>query len=90
MAAFIKKLAKNDINIKFAEGSLNIKIDESLNIFMRGPVSEIKHTKLEIWMGLFDKFKIGLGKSSDGLSAGFENIFSKKKLIKTFSQNSKN
>ncbi len=48
VAAFIKKLAKNDINIKFAEGSLNIKIDESLNIFMRGPVSEIKHTKLEI------------------------------------------
>ena len=48
VAAFIKKLAKNDINIKFEEGSLNIKIDESLNIFMRGPVSEIKHTRLEI------------------------------------------
>ena len=28
-------------------------------------------------MGLFDKFKIGLGKSSDGLSTGFKNIFSK-------------
>ena len=48
VAAFIKKLAKNDINIKFAEGSLNIKIDSDLNIFMRGPVSEIKHTSLEI------------------------------------------
>ena len=48
VAAFIKKLTKNDINIKFEEGSLNIKIDSDLNIFMRGPVSEIKHTKLEI------------------------------------------
>ena len=48
VAAFIKKLAKNDINIKFEEGSLNIKIDTDLNIFMRGPVSEIKHTRLEI------------------------------------------
>ena len=33
-------------------------------------------------MGLFDKFKIGLGKSSDGLSAGLKNIFSKKKIDK--------
>ena len=41
-------------------------------------------------MGLFDKFKIGLGKSSDGLSDGFKNIFSKKKLMKMFSQNLKN
>ena len=47
-AAFIKKLSKNNINIKFEEGSLNIKIDRDLNIFMRGPVSEIKHTSLEI------------------------------------------
>ena len=31
-------------------------------------------------MSLFDKFKIGLGKSSTGLSDGFKNIFSKKKL----------
>ena len=28
--------------------NLNIKIDTDLNIFMRGPVSEIKHTSLEI------------------------------------------
>ena len=48
VAAYIMKLAKNDINIKFEEGSLNIKIDADLNIFMRGPVSEIKHTSLEI------------------------------------------
>jgi len=31
-------------------------------------------------MSLFDKFKIGLGKSSIGLSNGFKNIFSKKKI----------
>jgi diaminopimelate epimerase len=48
VASLIKRLTKNDINIKFKEGSLNIKIDKSLNIFMTGPVSDIKHTKLEI------------------------------------------
>jgi diaminopimelate epimerase len=48
VVAFIKKLTKNDINIKFKEGNLNIKIDHNLNIFMTGPVSDIKHTKLEI------------------------------------------
>ena len=31
-------------------------------------------------MSLFDKFKIGLGKSSTSLSGGFKSIFSKKKL----------
>jgi fused signal recognition particle receptor len=31
-------------------------------------------------MSLFNKFKIGLGKSSIGLSDGFKNIFSKKKI----------
>ena len=31
-------------------------------------------------MSLFNKFKIGLSKSSDGLSTGFKNIFSKKKI----------
>jgi len=48
VASSIKKLTKNDINIKFKEGSLNIKIDESLNISMTGPVSDIRHTRLEI------------------------------------------
>jgi len=48
VASSIKKLTKNDTNIKFKEGSLNIKIDESLNIFMTGPVSDISPTKLEI------------------------------------------
>ena len=31
-------------------------------------------------MGLFDRFKIGLSKSSSGLSNGFKNIFSKKSI----------
>ena len=48
VAATIKKLTKNDINIKFKEGTLNLKIDKDLNIFMRGPVSDIKYTTLEI------------------------------------------
>jgi diaminopimelate epimerase len=48
VAATIKKLTENNINIKFKEGALNLKIDDDLNIFMRGPVSDIKYTKLEI------------------------------------------
>jgi diaminopimelate epimerase len=48
VAATKKKLTENDINIKFKEGTLNLKIDKDLNIFMRGPVSDIKYTKLEI------------------------------------------
>ena len=48
VASLIKKLTENDINIKFKDGKLNIKIDQDLNIFMTGPVSDIKHTKLEI------------------------------------------
>ena len=48
IAATLKKLTENNINIKFKEGNLNIRIDENLNIFMRGPVSNIKHTRLEI------------------------------------------
>jgi diaminopimelate epimerase len=48
VAAKIKKLTENNINIKFKEGILNLKIDEDLNIFMRGPVSDIKYTKIEV------------------------------------------
>ena len=48
VAAKIKKLTENNIDIKFKEGILNLKIDKDLNIFMRGPVSNIKNTKLEI------------------------------------------
>ena len=48
VASLLKKLTENDINIKFKEGTLNIKIDRDLSIFMSGPVSDIKHTKLEV------------------------------------------
>ena len=48
VASSFKELTENDINIKFKEGSLNIKIDESQNISMIGPVSDIKNIKLEI------------------------------------------
>jgi diaminopimelate epimerase len=48
VASLMKKLTENDINIKFKKGNLNIKINEDLNIFMTGAVSDIKHTKLEI------------------------------------------
>ena len=34
-------------------------------------------------MGIFDKFKSGLGKSSSSLTDGFKNIFSKKKVDST-------
>ena len=48
IASFKKKLTENDINIKFKEGSLNIRVDENLNIRMTGLVSDIKQIKLEI------------------------------------------
>ena len=48
VAAFKNKLIDNKVNIKFKEGLLNIKIDESTNIFMAGPVSEIKNIKINI------------------------------------------
>ena len=31
-------------------------------------------------MSIFNKFKVGLGKSSSSLTDGFKNIFSKKKI----------
>ena len=48
VAAFKNELIDNKVNIKFKEGFLNIKIDESTNIFMTGPVSEIKNIKINI------------------------------------------
>ena len=48
VAAFKNELIDNKVNIKFKEGLLNIKIDESTNIFMTGPVSEIKNIKINI------------------------------------------
>ena len=43
-----KKLVENKVAIKFKEGILNIVLDEKNNIFMSGPVSEIKNIKVEI------------------------------------------
>ena len=48
VAAFKNKLINNKVNIKFKEGILNIEIDKSNNIFMTGPVSEIKDIKIDI------------------------------------------
>ena len=48
VAAFVNKLTESDVNIKFKEGILKIKYDENKNIFMTGPVSEIKNIKIDI------------------------------------------
>ena len=42
------KLVESRVAIKFKEGVLNIFLDEKNNIFMTGPVSEIKNIKVEI------------------------------------------
>ena len=42
------KLVENEVAIKFKEGILNIVLDEKNNIFMSGPVSEVKNIKVEI------------------------------------------
>ena len=42
VAAFKNKLVNNEVDIKFKEGFLNVKIDKTENIFMTGPVSEIE------------------------------------------------
>ena len=85
-----KKLTENDINIKFKEGTLNLKIDKDLNIFMRGPVSDIKILSLKSKMSLFNKFKIGLEKAPLVLQMVLKIYFLKKKLMKMFSQSLKN
>ena len=48
VAALENKLINNKVNIKFNEGILKIEIDKNHNIFMTGPVSEIKNIKIEI------------------------------------------
>ena len=48
VAALENKLASNKVDIKFKQGSLNIKIDKTNSIFMTGPVSEVKKIELEI------------------------------------------
>ena len=44
----LEELIENKVAIKFKEGILNIVLDEKNNIFMSGPVSEIKNIKSEI------------------------------------------
>ena len=48
IAALKSKLINNKVDIRFNEGILRIEIDKSDNIFMTGPVSEIKNIKIEI------------------------------------------
>ena len=48
VAAFKSRLVNDEVDIKFKEGFLNIKIDKTDNIFMTGPVSEVKKIDFEI------------------------------------------
>jgi diaminopimelate epimerase len=48
VAAFKKNLVNNKVNIKFIEGVLKIEINKNENIFMTGPVSEIKKINLNL------------------------------------------
>ena len=48
VAALKNKLVYSEVDIKFKEGFLNIKIDKTENIFMTGPVSEIETIDFEI------------------------------------------
>ena len=48
VAAYVNKLTDSNVNVKFKEGILKIKYDENKNIFMTGPVSEIKNIKIDI------------------------------------------
>ena len=47
IAAFKSRLVYNEVDIKFKEGFLNVKIDKTENIFMTGPVSEIETIDFE-------------------------------------------
>ena len=48
VAGFKKNLVNDKVNIKFSEGALKIEIDKNENIFMTGPVSEIKDINLRL------------------------------------------
>ena len=48
VAGFKKNLTDRNCNIKFKEGILNIQFDENENIYMTGPVSEIKNIEVNI------------------------------------------
>ena len=48
VAAIRKNLSDNKVNIKFKEGILIIQYNDKENIFMTGPVSEVKKIEIEI------------------------------------------
>jgi len=48
VAGLKNRLVNDKVDIKFKEGFLNIKIDKTDNIFMTGPVSEVKKIDLKI------------------------------------------
>ncbi len=48
VTALRNNIAENKVDIKFIEGLLKIEIDKSENIFMTGPVSDIKKINIEI------------------------------------------
>ena len=48
VAAFKRNLVNNKVNINFQEGVLNIELDKYNNIFMTGPVSEVKNINLKL------------------------------------------
>ena len=48
VASFLKNLTERNCNIKFKEGILNINFDENKNIYMTGPVSDIKKIDINI------------------------------------------
>ena len=52
VAAYKNEFIGNKVDIQFKEGLLKIEIDAEDNIFMTGPVSEIKNLELEIQYGV--------------------------------------
>ena len=48
VAALKKNLVNNKVNINFKEGVLNIELNKYNNIFMTGPVSEVKNINLKL------------------------------------------
>ena len=48
VAGLKKSLVSNNVNINFSEGILNIEVDKNDNIFLTGPVSEIKKINLKL------------------------------------------
>ena len=47
-AGFITKKTSNNVDIKFTNGILSIRIDKNNSIFMKGPVSNIKEIKVNL------------------------------------------